>query len=177
MLFLLWPNVFDAGPRLRQHWVCDACSLHVSPNCEHCKHLQDYIIICEEAAKTLRDEIEKLKQQASLKSDTSPTPTPPPSIPTETTRKHHKRTTKPKIAVVVDSNGRNLYKHFDHTVTDNTVWVNAGCKLEDVKSRAHDMLKNSDVGVACRPTNTQQDRTTTCRNDQHLAEVQVWDEQ
>ena len=35
----------------------DASSLHVSPNCEHCKHLQDYITICEETANTLREEI------------------------------------------------------------------------------------------------------------------------
>ena len=32
-------------------------------------------------------------------------------------------------------------------MTDTTVWVNAGCKAEDVKSRAHDMLKDSDIGV------------------------------
>ena len=56
----------------------DASSLHVSPNCEHCKHLQDYITICEETANTHREEIEKLKQHAS--SEIPPTPTPPPAI-------------------------------------------------------------------------------------------------
>ena len=53
----------------------DASYLHVSHNCEHCKHLQDYITICEETANTLREEIEKLKQHASSK--IPPTPTPP----------------------------------------------------------------------------------------------------
>ena len=88
-----------------------------------------------------------MKQQTSSKSDTPHTPTPPPAIPTATTREHNKRTTKPKIAVVGDSNARNLYKHIDHTVTDNAVWVSVGCKLEDVKSRARDMLTSSYISV------------------------------
>ena len=135
----------------------DASSLHVSPNCEHSKHLQDYITICEETANTLREEIEKLKQHASSEiSPTPPTPTPPPpppAVPTATTTEHRKKTTKPKIAVVGDSNARSLYKHLDHTVTDTTVWVNACCKAEDVKSRARDMLEDSGIGVIHLGTN------------------------
>ena len=38
-------------------------------------------------------------------------------------------------------------------MTDTTVWVNAGCKAEDVKSRARDMLKDSDIGVIHLGTN------------------------
>ena len=71
----------------------DASSPHVSPNCEHCKHLQDYITICEETANTLHEEIEKLKQHASSEiPPTPPTPTPPPAIPTATTKEHRRKT-------------------------------------------------------------------------------------
>ena len=95
-----------------------------------------------------------MKQHASLEIPlTSPTPTSPPAIPTSTTNEHRKKTTKPKIAVVGDSNARSLYKHLDHTVTDTTVWVNAGCKAEDVKSRARDIPKDSDIGVIHLRTN------------------------
>ena len=129
----------------------DASSLRVTPNCEHCKNLQDYITICEEAANTLREELAQLKQQAS---STRPpaTPTRPPATQPKT-KERIKKTPKPKISFVGDSNARNLYRHLDSTKTDNAVWVNAGCKIEDVNSRVHHMIKDNDVGVIHLGTN------------------------
>ena len=129
-----------------QEYNSDAPSLRVAPNCEHCKNLQDYITICEEAANTLRQEIAQRKQQAS---STRPpaTPTSPPATQPKTTKERIKKTQKPKISFVGDSNARNLYRHLDSTKTDNAVWVNAGCKIEDVNSRVHHMIKDNDIGV------------------------------
>ena len=135
-----------------QEYNSDASSLRVAPNCEHCKNLQDYKTICEEAANTLHQEIAQLKQQASSKRPPA-TPTRPPATQPKTTKERIKKTQKPKISFVDDSNAWNLYRHLDSTKTDNAVWVNAGCKIEDVNSRVHHMIKDNDIGVIHLGTN------------------------
>ena len=44
-----------------------------------------------------------------------------------------------------------IHKSICDTKTDNAVWVNAGCKIEDVNSRVHHMIE--DIGVIHLGTN------------------------
>ena len=79
-------------------------------------------------------------KQASSKTNIQATPTSPPTTPP---KEHTRIAPKPKLSFVGDSNARNLSKHLYNTKTDNAVWVNAGCKMEDVKSQVHHMNSSS----------------------------------
>ena len=54
--------------------------------------------------------------------------------------------------------------------TDNAVWVNAGCKIEDVNSRVHHIIKDNDIGVIHLGTN---DALSTKSNNDCLADCSM----
>ena len=64
-------------------------------------------------------------------------------------RKIQTKTTKTKISIIGDFNTRRLNSHLNNKdwCADYTVWTNAGCRMQDLESRAHDMMSGSDVGV------------------------------
>ena len=64
-------------------------------------------------------------------------------------RKKQTKTTKTKISIIGDSNTRRLNSQLNNKdrCADYTVWTNAGCRMQDLESRAHDMISGSDVGV------------------------------
>ena len=58
------------------------------------------------------------------------------------------KTPNTKIAIIGDSNTRRLNNHLNKdTCMDYTVWVNAGCRMQDLENRAHHMVSGSDVAV------------------------------
>ena len=58
------------------------------------------------------------------------------------------KTTNTEIAIIGDSNTRRLNNHLNKdTGMDYTVWVNAGCRMQNLENRARHMVSGSDVAV------------------------------
>ena len=131
----------------------ECSSIKGSPDCDKCEILQLYITYCEKVMSSMQEELSTLKakdiHQNAQTTEPSMNQSKECNAKNRPNRKKQTKTTKTKISIIGDSNTRRVNSQLNNKdrCADYTVWTNAGCRMQDLESRAHDMISGSDVGV------------------------------